>query len=477
MNNQLHNRQAHQVFRTGPTKRNFYLASVCLVAALGGLLFGYDTAVISGAIGFLQSHFKLTPTMKGWAASSALLGCIMGCLFAGAFSDRLGRKRTLILAALLFLVSSVGTAVPERFWVFVLFRILAGVAIGVASFASPMYIAEISPPGIRGRMVSVNQFAIISGMLVIYFVNYAIARPEDPAWNEAIGWRWMFGSGCVPAGLFLGFVFLVPESPRWLVEHGRVDDARLVLERINPSDEAARELAKIQETLRLQPACFSELLGPGLRRPMLIGIGLAILQQITGINVFLYYAPEIFKQLGSGIDAALLQTIVVGAVNLLFTIGAIWTVDLLGRKPLMMVGAAGMGLCLVGMGIIAQGGQTPLAILAFILGYIAFFALSVGPVTWVLLSEIYPTRFRGRAMSVATVFLWSANFVVSQTFPMMDENAWLVKHFNHAFPFYLYAAFCAVLVLLVWRTVPETKGRSLEEIEKYWLDKKRTFQV
>lgn len=455
--------------RNASLNRTWYLVMICLVAALGGLLFGYDTAVISGAIGFLQSHFQLTATMKGWAASSALLGCVVGCMVAGAFSDRLGRKKTLILAALMFLVSSVGTAVPERFWVFIVFRILAGVAIGVASFASPMYIAEISPARIRGRMVSVNQLAIISGMLVIYFVNYAITRPDDPTWNESVGWRWMFASGSIPAGLFLGLVFLVPESPRWLVEQGRSEIARGVLCRINPPDEAEREFRAIQDTLQLQPSSVSELLGPSLRKPLLIGIALAILQQVTGINVFLYYAPEIFKQLGSGIDAALLQTIVVGAVNLVFTVGAIWTVDLLGRKPLMIVGATGMGVCLVGMGAVAQTGRTPLAVLVFILGYIAFFALSVGPVTWVLLSEIYPTRLRGRAMSVATVFLWSANFVVSQTFPMLDENPWLVRNFNHAFPFYLYAAFCVVLVLVVWFAVPETKGRSLEEIERHWL--------
>lgn len=451
------------------SKRTSYLVMICLVAALGGLLFGYDTAVISGAIGFLQSHFQLTPAMKGWAAASALLGCVMGCLVAGVFSDLLGRKKTLLLAAFLFVVSSIGTAIPERFWVFVVFRILGGVAIGVASLASPMYIAEISPARIRGRMVSVNQFAIISGMLVIYFVNYAITRPDNPVWNETTGWRWMFASGCIPAALFFALVFSVPESPRWLVEQGREQTARDVLLRINPADEADRELTAIRETLSLQPASFVELLGPRLRKALLVGIGLAVLQQVTGINVFLYYAPEIFKQLGSGVNAALLQTIVVGAVNLLFTIGAIWTVDLLGRKPLMIAGAAGMGLCLIGMGAIAQSGKMPLGVLAFILGYIAFFALSVGPVTWVLLSEIYPTRLRGRAMSVATVFLWSANFAVSQTFPMLDENPWLVRHFNHAFPFYLYAAFCAVLVLLVWGAVPETKGRTLEEIEKDWL--------
>ncbi len=451
-----------------------YLTMVCLVAALGGLLFGYDTAVISGAIGFLESHFDLSPTMKGLAASIALVGCVLGCLLAGLFSDLLGRKKTLLLAALMFLVSAIGTALPNRLSMFLLFRVLGGVAIGIASLASPMYIAEISPARIRGRMVSVNQFAIISGMLIIYFVNYAIVRPANPFWNENIGWRWMFASGCVPAALFLGLLFLVPESPRWLVERGRIEIARAILERINGANGAAIEMAAIEQTIGKESGSIRQLFSPGLRTAMGIGIGLAVLQQVTGINVFLYYAPEIFKKLGAAIDVALLQTIVVGSVNLLFTVVAIWTVDLVGRKPLMIVGAAGMGVCLLALGAAAQAGVMALGVLVFVLGYIACFALSVGPVTWVILSEIYPTRIRGRAMSIATVCLWTANFLVSQSFPMMDDNRWLIRHFNHGFPFYVYAVFCVGLVALVWRAVPETKGRSLEEIQGAWMRLRRS---
>lgn len=445
-----------------------YVTAISLIAALGGLLFGYDTAVINGAIGFLETHFHLTPAMKGWASSSALLGCVVGVSFAGAFCDWLGRKKTLVLAGILFLASSIGTAVPQTLALLVVFRILAGVAVGIASMASPIYIAEVTPARWRGRMVSVNQFAIVTGMLIIYFVNYFIARQGDPGWQVTTSWRWMFASGIVPSGLFLGLLLFTPESPRWLIKRGRSEEAREILRRVDGLAYAEQEAKTIAETLAQESGSLAELFQPLLRRVLIIGVALAVLQQVTGINVFLYFGTEIFKKLGSSVDAALFETIVVGAVNLLFTIVAIWTVDRIGRKPLMVVGAAGMGVCLVAMGWSAQTGMVAVWVLAFILGYIACFALSVGPVTWVLLSEIFPTGIRGRAMSIATFCLWSANFVVSQTFPMMDENSWLVAKFNHAFPFYLYAGFCVALVLVVWKLVPETKGRSLEEIEQGW---------
>jgi len=445
-----------------------YLLPVCLVATLGGLLFGYDTAVIAGAIGFLQEHFELTAAMKGWAASSALAGCILGVSVAGVVSDKLGRKLALLSAGILFFISAVGTAVPQAFTTFVIFRLIGGIGVGIASMVSPMYIAEVSPARHRGRMVSLNQFAIISGMLVVYFVNYFIARQGDPAWNVATGWRWMFGSEAIPAALFTLLALFIPESPRFLVETGRQDKARAILTRIEGPEHAEREVAAIETVLRQETGSMRQLFQPGLRLVLLIGIALAVLQQVTGINVFLYYAPEIFKQMGQGVDVALLQTIVVGAVNLLFTVVAIGTVDRLGRKPLMIVGAAGMGVCLVAMGAAAQAGALALWVLVFVLGYIACFALSVGPITWVILSEIFPTRVRGRALGVATFTLWTANFIVSQTFPMMDENPWLADKFNHAFPFYIYAAFCVVLVLVVLFFVPETKGRTLEEIEQSW---------
>lgn len=445
-----------------------YVTAISLIAALGGLLFGYDTAVINGAIGFLEVHFDLTPAMKGWTSSSALLGCVIGVSFAGAFSDWLGRKQTLVLAGVLFLGSSLGTALPQTLTQLVVFRILAGVGVGIASMASPMYIAEVSPARFRGRMVSVNQFAIVTGMLLIYFVNYFIARLGAPDWQVTTAWRWMFGSGIAPSALFLGLLLLAPESPRWLVKQGRSAKAQAILTRIDGAKFAAAETRAIQETIEREDVSLAQLFQPGLRRVLVLGVALAVLQQVTGINVFLYFGTEIFKGLGSSVDAALLETVVVGAVNLTFTIVAIWTVDKLGRRPLMLVGATGMGLCLVAMGLAAQTGRTAGWTLTFILGYIACFALSVGPVTWVILSEIFPTKIRGRAMSIATLCLWSSNFVVSQTFPMMDKSPVLLEKFNQAFPFYLYAAMCVVLVFVVARWVPETRGKSLEAIEMLW---------
>jgi SP family xylose:H+ symportor-like MFS transporter len=338
---------------------------------------------------------------------------------------------------------------------------------------SPMYIAEMSPARIRGRMVSVNQLAIVSGMLVVYFVNFFIARHGDVAWNQAIGWRWMFGSEAVPAMGLLALLVFVPETPRFLVTRNRLGPAQAILVRINGPEGGRLALQEIRGAIAHEGSSVTELLRPGLRAVMLIGISLAVLQQVTGINVFLYYAPEIFKKLGTISDTALLQTVVVGAVNLLFTVVAIWTVDHVGRKPLMMLGSAGMGLCLVSMGCAALAPSTQVWELFFILGYTASFALAVGPVTWVILSEIFPTRIRGRAMAVATVCLWTANFVVSQTFPMMDQNTWLLDHLHHGFPFFVYAAFCVVTVVLVWRWVPETKGQSLEAIERHW----SSFQI
>ncbi|NME69105.1 D-xylose transporter XylE [Flammeovirga aprica] len=467
----LRNEQPEEVTeKEGKVDFKFILI-VTLVAALGGLLFGYDTAVISGAIGSLEKFFGLTAAQKGWAASSALVGCIVGAGMAGRLANQLGRKKSLIIAGVLFFISAFGSAIPESFTVFIIFRIIGGVGVGIASMLSPMYIAEIAPSEYRGRLVSCNQFAIIFGMLVVYFVNYFIALQGDTTWNEAIGWRYMFGSECIPAVLFTGLLFIVPESPRWLVMKNKEQEALVILEKI--STNASLKINEIKHSLHQdQNQAKVSITEQPFLMIVVIGVALSVFQQITGINVFLYYAPEIFKQLGGGnTDTALLQTIVVGAVNLLFTVIAIFSVDKFGRKPLMMVGALGMGVCISAIGTAAYFGNTDVWLLFFVLGYIACFALSLGPVTWVLLSEIFPNAIRSTGLAIAVAFQWIFNFIVSQTFPMMMDNDYLFSTFHGAFPFWVYGAMCMVTILFVWKMVPETKGKSLEEMETIW-DKK-----
>lgn len=444
-----------------------YVTFISVVAALGGFLFGYDTAVISGSIGFLRSFFLLDAAGTGWAASCALVGCIGGAAMAGVSGDRFGRKTSLLVAALFFLISALWSAIPRTVGEFVAARIIGGVGVGMASMLSPLYIAEIAPAHRRGQLVSLNQFAIVIGILVVYFVNYFIALQGDEAWNVATGWRWMFASEALPAFLFMMFMFGVPESPRWLAKQGRLEKAQKVLARVSGSDRAGAELQAIRDAIAREGTTVA-LLKSGMGRALTIGILLAVLQQVTGINVFMYYAPEIFRQLGSGTNAALLQTVVVGAFNLGFTIVALRTIDKWGRTRLMIIGSTGMGISLVALGVAAFFQQTSLWVLLFILGYIACFALSMGPAVWVVLSEIFPTRVRGRAMAVATLALWGANYVVSQTFPIINENGWLVDHFRHAFPFWLYAIFCVITIIVAKRLVPETKGKTLEEIEEEW---------
>ena len=450
-----------------------FVVRVSLVAALGGLLFGYDTGVINGAIGPLKAHFELSGVQEGWAMGCALIGCALGAGLAGVLSDWLGRKKVLVFSAVMFFVSAVGTAVPQSLVIFIIFRIIGGLGVGAASMTSPMYIAEISPTRMRGRMVSLNQLAIVLGFLVVYFVNYFIDLQGDALWNQQTGWRWMFGSESLPALLLFILLLFVPDSPRWLTKQGRDAEALEILTRANGPEDAQMEVAQIREALTLETGSLKQLLSPGMKIILAMGIALAVLQQVSGINVILYYGTEIFKQMGSGTNAALRQTIIIGVVNLSFTVVAIWTVDRLGRKPLMLIGAVGMALTLTATGLSAFFQQTSHWVLVFILGYIACFALSVGPVTWVILSEIFPTKIRGRAMAIATVCLWIANYVVSQTFPMMNENPWLIERFHHGFPFWVYAVFCVLLFLLVWRFIPETKGKSLEEIEKFWFKHKK----
>lgn len=444
-------------------KKFGYIYKITIVAAVGGLLFGYDTAVVAGAIGFIQQKYDLSPAMMGWIASCALIGCIAGAMFSGYLSDKMGRKKTLILSAILFLVSSIGTAIPQTLSFFVVFRIIGGLGIGIASMISPMYITECAPAEIRGRLVSINQLGIVTGILLIYFVNAGIAGLHDEAWNINTGWRWMFGSGIFPSFIFLILLFFVPESPRWLAQAGRNQEAEGVLTKINGAAKAKKELDDIKKAIQSEKSSFTELFRPGLRTALIIGIILAIFSQVTGINAIMYYAPEIFKSTGDASSSALLQTVLVGIVNLLFTIVAIKYADKVGRKALLMAGSAGMAICLaiIGGAFYLEAVKGYLVLVA-ILAYIAFFASSLGPLTFVVVAEIFPNRVRGKAMSICLFFLWLAVYVVSQFFPI------LLQSIGSAYTFWLFMIMSLIAFLFVWKMVPETKGKSLEEIERSW---------
>jgi MFS transporter, SP family, arabinose:H+ symporter len=454
-----------------------YVYLLAFVAALGGFLFGYDTAVISGAIGFLASRFELNEVWQGWAASCALVGCMAGAGCAGWISDRFGRKKALLLAALLFTLSAIGAAIPRNLNEFVYARFIGGVGIGVASMLSPLYISEAAPARMRGRLVTLNQFAIVFGMLVVYFVNSLVAAMGDSAWNVAVGWRWMFGSGVLPALLFLFFLFIVPESPRWLTKQGRGAEALAILTRVGGRVSAEAAMKEIESAIAHEGGSIWQLFQPGLRKALLVGVGLAVLQQITGINVVLYYAPEIFKSAGMTFTKAINDTVIVGVVNLLFTLAAFWLVDRLGRKILLLLGSLGMGasLFLLGASFIVQPlGETRLfslnlgfmnfdvtCMLFFVLTYVASFAIAMGPVVWVVIAEIFPTRIRGRAMSIATVCLWISCYAVSQSFPI------LLKMLS-GLVFFVYGFTCVIALIFFALFVPETKGKTLEEIEERW---------
>ena len=465
------------------TTNSSYLLKLTIVATLGGLLFGYDTAVISGTVSSLESFFVLpfgldelgANARLGFVVSSALIGCIIGGISGGLISKKLGRKNGLILAAL-FLFSALGSAMPEMLlkpvgeadhtfiYIFIVYRIIGGIGVGLASMLSPLYIAEIAPAKIRGKLVSMNQFAIIFGMLVVYFVNYYIARQGDDSWLNTVGWRWMFASETIPAGLFLIMLFFVPDTPRSLVLKSQPEKALDVLIKVNGLEEGKKILAEIQNTV---VSHSGKLFSFGIT-VIVIGVLLSVFQQFVGINVVLYYAPEIFKSMGSGTDAALLQTIIVGAVNLLFTVLAIMTVDKFGRKPLMIIGALGMAFAMFALGTTFFMESVGMGALIFMLIYVASFAMSWGPVCWVLLSEIFPNKIRGRALAVAVAAQWISNYLVSWTFPMMDKNTYLLETFNHGFAYWIYGVMGVLATILVWKFVPETKGKTLEEMEKIW---------
>jgi SP family sugar porter-like MFS transporter len=444
-----------------------------IVAALGGLLFGYDWVVIGGAKPFYENYFQLsTPFQVGWAMSSALVGCLGGAVLSGVLSDRYGRKRLLILSAVLFTISSLGTALAGSFTMFVANRLLGGVGIGLASNLSPLYIAEIAPAAMRGKLVSVNQLTIVVGILLAQVINWLIAEPvaagASPgeilaSWNGQVGWRWMFGVTAIPACLFFVAMFFVPESPRWLAMTGREARCEEILSRIGGAPYAKTALAEIHETmtaaLHTNPQSFRELFDPGVRPAVMIGVALAVFQQWCGINVIFNYAEDIFKSPGYGVSDILFNIVITGLVNLIFTFVAIVAVDRAGRKVLMLIGSGGLAVVYTLIGLCYAAGTQGTHLSLLVYAAIALYSCSLAPVTWVVLSEIFPNRIRGTAMALAVFALWAACFSLTYTFPLLTHAL------GRAGTFWIYAAICVLGFWFILSRLPETKGKTLEEIE------------
>lgn len=452
---------------------NPYLILITFTATLGGLLFGYDTAVISGAEKSVQAYLitslGLSTFIHGLTISSALIGCVIGGAISGYLASNYGRKRSLILAAILFLLSALGSGYPEFLFfqkgevsiglliMFNFYRIIGGVGVGLASAIVPMYIGEISPAHLRGRLVSINQFAIIFGMLVVYFVNWGIANGQTLEWINDIGWRMMFISEAIPAILFGILLFFVPESPRYLALNGKSKDALEILSRVNGIEKAKEILEEVNKTISHSTG---KLFSYG-KIVIIIGILLSVFQQFVGINVALYYAPRIFESMGAGKDASLMQTVVMGLVNVIFTVVAILTVDKYGRKILLLIGSIGMAIGMLAIAGLAWFEVIGIGTLVFIIVYTASFMMSWGPITWVLISEIFPNKIRGQAVAVAVMAQWAANYLISSTYPVMME-------YSGAFTYGFYGIMSILSFLFVWKMVPETKGKTLEEIETLW---------
>ena len=448
--------------RTDTAESHVPLIVAASVSTLGGLLFGYDNIVISGAIGFLSQLFHLDASGMGWAAGCALVGCIVGCVAAGPIADYLGKKKGLALCALCFGLSSLGMLFAANLHQFVLWRLIGGLGIGAASVISPNYIAEIAPTRVRGRCVTLYQLGIVAGILAAVFVNMLIQRLGDEAWNIATGWRWMFLAGIVPAILFGLMILPAVESPRWLMKMGRRDEAVDVLARMNGSDAALREAAEIDNTLATEEGHISELFTT-FRRPLLLGIMLAGLQQVSGITPIFSFLPEIFRTAGTATSDAFFQSVLVSLINLLFTLFALWLIDRAGRKTLILAGTGlqFVSLALVGWFYHVHGSD--LAILIFVMSFVAGHAFGNGVACWVIISEIYPTKIRGRGMSIATTALWLVGYLGNQLFPIMQ------KHLGSDGSFWVFSSGALLTLFLVGWLIPETKGRSLEEITRLWI--------
>ncbi len=454
-------------------RNTLYVVGITLVATLGGLLFGYDTAVISGAEKSIQAYLITGLGLSSWAhgatISSALIGCIIGGMISGIISLKLGRKKSLMLAALLFFVAALGSAYPEflffkkgeptmgLLFMFNFYRIIGGIGVGLASAVCPMYIGEIAPADIRGRLVSINQFAIIFGMLVVYFVNYFIAHGQSIEWINETGWRLMFLSAAIPSAIFGILLFFVPETPRHLALTNHDDKALTILTKINGIEQAKLILSDIKKSVE---AASENIFAYG-KIVIIIGILLSVFQQFVGINVALYYAPRIFESMGAAKDSSMLQTVVMGLVNVIFTVIAIVTVDKYGRKILLMIGSIGMAVGMFAIGGLAFMKVIGISTLVFIIIYTASFMMSWGPICWVLISEIFPNKIRGRAIAIAVAAQWAANYLISSTYPAMME-------LSGGMTYCFYGLMSLLSFVFVWKMVPETKGKTLEEMEKLW---------
>jgi sugar porter (SP) family MFS transporter len=431
-----------------------YILGISFVSALGGYLFGFDFAVISGALPFLREQFSLTPVWEGFLTGTLALGCIAGCLIAGNVADRYGRKPGLLTAALIFSLSALGMAFSPSLTIFLIMRFIAGIGVGMASMLSPLYIAEVSPANIRGRNVAINQLTIVIGILITNLINYSLSD------NGADAWRWMFGLGFIPAALFFIGVLWLPESPRWLVKANKTQQAENILKKIGNTQFAANTLNEISVSLKGNTKqSYRAVFAKAVRPAVVVGITLAVFQQLCGINIVFNYTSTIFASVGANLDRQLFETVSIGIVNLLFTLVAMWQIDKLGRRPLMLIGSLGLSIIYIALAISLQDKWSAGFVSLFVLLAIATYATSLAPVTWVLISEIFPNKIRGLASSVAVVSLWIAYFILVFTFPILAEKLGTYG------PFYFYAAICFVGFLFVKSRVKETKGKTLEEIE------------
>jgi sugar porter (SP) family MFS transporter len=457
------------------TARNIlFLGVVCFVAALGGLLFGFDTAVISGTIMFLKNQFHLSSSLEGFVVSSGLLGCILGSLLAGSISDRFGRKKVLLLSGALLAVCSVGCCTAAGVNGVITYRFIGGLGVGIASMLSPLYIAEITPPHVRGSMVSFYQFSIALGVLAAYCSNALLLHLVEPLrslvtggfWKLALVdevWRGMFGAMTIPSVLFVGLLLAVPESPRWLIKRGAFDRAERTLAKVGGAEHARQQVREIRETVAQDGNSILQLFAPGLRRALLIGLLLPLFSQISGVNIIIYYATSIFEKIGVGRGSSLGMQAIIGLVCIIFVLVAIWKVDRFGRRPMLLFGTSMITLTLLLLAITVRQGQGGSGILLFLFCfYVATFSAAFAPIMWVVISEIFPTGIRGRAMSIGTFSMWVSCGLVAQTFPWLRDNV------GTAGTFLLYACLVAPSVPFVWMMLPETKGKTLEEIERFW---------